>query len=88
MLACNSNNKIMAEVPKLRFSIENILKKTHNSNDCGLHSGDIPHQTSPNGLSSGELKERRDFTKYPVFDWLQCTRYKPPKVSSKTVFGV
>ena len=79
----------MVEASKLPFSIENILKKTHNSSgDRGLHSGDIPHETSPSGLSSGELKGRCDFTRYPVFDWLQCTRYKPPKVSSKTVFGV
>ena len=26
---------------------------------------------------------RKDFTLFPKFDWLQCTRYKPPKVPRK-----
>ena len=59
----------MVEASKRPFSIESILKKTQNSSGhCGLHSGDIPHQTSQSDLSSGELEGRRDFTKYPIFD--------------------
>jgi len=61
------------------FSIDSILG-TQTKECLKRHLSDVEHNNN-NNQCTDKLVERPDFTTYPTFDWLQCTRYKPPKVT-------
>lgn len=62
----------------VNFSIENILRDKSTPKEDG--------QQSLFDITTGNKQEKEDDTN-TQFSWLQCTRYKPPKLPRK-FFGV
>ena len=75
----------------LSFSIDAILGiESEGSSNVGYGDDDAllrqPRQYANeplNGNRSGKGVDgqRTDFNVFPAFDWMQCTRYRPPKVT-------
>ena len=84
----------------LSFSIDAILGKTttmlgKSTTILGQNTPILGTSASYDSVQSGKSKknirasdEAKDFTMFPAFDWMQCTRYRPPKVTSECVLSL
>lgn len=76
----NSHAIAKVQSANMKFSIQNILggnQETGNKQHVGHEeSEDRSVEVRTDGHSSGEAE----------LPWLQCTRYKPPKLQSKLFF--
>lgn len=73
---CEDMCKKPVSVKSSNFSIDHILNKAGEniSNCCAISETNVLEENFPNKFSRELL---------PMFSWLQYTRYRPPKLTSK-----
>lgn len=81
----SDNEPVVANTSELKFSIQRIL-----SEDCvckkeeqGEEAGVSEDEGSLGEEVQQDRKEGDEQAEATSYDWLQCTRYKPPKLQRK-----
>ncbi|XP_046558100.1 homeobox expressed in ES cells 1-like [Haliotis rubra] len=64
----------------IKFSIDNILGLRSESDKGDSANGDVPQQPMCGDEDEADDNQGVLDEEYPRFPWLQCTRYKPPKL--------
>ena len=87
----------MASKPPIKFSIDDILGLNDSSDDKDVDTVDPRTDeadsdmsdladTDPDKMCQNDTKESADDADSYHYSWLQCTRYKPPKLPRKLFF--